>query len=245
VSLRPQSILPLSLQSDLTRQLNRRDLRLVETTLAFYDPEQVLEALAAILVHERRRQKLRRTLGKLFNRASGVAFVLWFLTTFRQSEFVTYVGVGIALRIVHGVVTSVSKSATLRGKNAQFVASACIQRGSRQSLGAVLIIAESGLFGSHNERDTCRAFLEVALVRSPISELLTLTEAQRAALRTVTANALVSVRKDDRFTTLASAGLLALGTLQDPALREQATRATALPGTAVQAAAVEYLSAVH
>lgn len=226
------------------RQLNQRDLRLVETTLGFYDPEQVLEALAAILVNERRRQKLGRSLGRFFNYTTGLAYALWILTMFDQDELVTYLVAGFVLRTIQSVVKSISKSVTLRGKNAQFVAAACVQRGSRQSLGPVLVIAESGLLGSHNEHVTCRDFLEVALVRAPVSELVTLTKPQRAALRTVTSHALASVPKDEHYITLASAGLLALASLQDPALREQATHATALPGR-IQAAAVEYLSAVH
>lgn len=245
MSLRPQNARPAALHETLARQLNQRDLRMVESTLAHHGPQQVLTALAIIVETERRRERVRQKLGQALSVLLILGFVAWVLVTYIGKDIGSFVMVGIIVRVVHIYVGTVSKGATLRGQNARFVLPACIQRADRASLGPVLILAETGLLSSSAERSACRAFLEVALVRAPADELFALDERQRAALRLVTHRAIKLSKTDNRYTQLASAGLLALGTLRDSRLLDSAHEAmqqhTRGP---VCAAAEEYLGQI-
>ena len=225
----------------LAYQPRGRDLRLAETTLALCLPEVALAALAAIQEKERHTQRLRRSLGRLSTYIAGGAYIVWVLSQLGQMEWPTFLLVGLVLRLVLGIVASASKAPTLRHQSVRFVAASSILRASRSSLGPVLILAEAGLRGAGPERNACREFLEVALVRAPVSEIVALTRAQQRALRTVTRDAITCAQTDDRYTRLASAGLLALGTLHDPGLAELATALRHRQET-IRAAATEYLS---
>lgn len=244
MSLRPQHARPAPLHETLARQLSQRDLRMVETTLAFYEPSEVLEALAWIVVAESRKERTRRKRGKhVVDLLNGIYFCWAYMTWTKTGDWLSLLAVGLALRVAAIFLKAQTGGPTLRGQNARFILPACIQRASRQSLGVVLALAEFGLQGGEAERAACRSFLEVALVRAPTTELQALTETQRQALQTVTRLALKRSHSDTRYAQLASAGLLALGTLRDPALRDKATQTTAYhPSSSVQAAAIEYLS---
>jgi hypothetical protein len=245
MSLRPQNARPAPLHETLARQLNQRDLRMVESTLAHHEPQEVLTALAIIVETERRRERVRQKLGLALNVLMVLGFVAWVLVTYEGKDIGGFILMGVIVRVVLAYVGTVSKGETLRGQNARFVLPACIQRADRASLGPVLILAETGLVGSSAERSACRSFLEGTLVRTPADELLALSERQRAALRFVTQRALKLSRSDNRYTQLASAGLLALGTLRDSRLLDDAHQAmqqhTRGP---VCAAAEEYLGQI-
>ncbi len=227
----------------LAYQLRGRDLRLAETTLALCLPEVALAALAAIQEKERHTQRLRRSLGRLFTYIAGGAYIVWVLSQLGQMGWPIFLLVGLVLRLVLGIVISDSTAPTLRSQSVRFVAAASILRASRSSLGPVLVLAEAGLRGAGPERNAYRKFLEVALVRAPVSEIVALTGSQQRALRTVTRDAITCAQTDDRYTRLASAGLLALGTLHDPGLAELATTLrTSHRQETIRAATTEYLS---
>jgi hypothetical protein len=243
MSLRPQQARPAPLHETLAQQLSQRDLRMVEQLRQFYEPHETLCALRVILEHEQAQERRKARLASILCLAAPAAYALWVVTTYNGESFVTYVIVGLLVRLFYAYVSTFRKGTSLRSTNARFVLPACVQRAGRESLGVVLQLARFEPPSSVAEQSAYREFLEVALVRAPTDELQALTEPQRRALRATAQVALKRSHTDTRYAQLASAGLLALGTLRDPTLRDKATQTTAHhPSSTVQAAAVEYLS---
>jgi hypothetical protein len=243
MSLHPQQARPAPLHETLAQQLRQRDLRMVEQLRQFYDPHETLCALQIILEHEQTQEQRRARLGSILCLAALAVYALWVLTTYKSENFVFYILVGLLVRLFYVYVRAQYRGTSLRSTNARFVLPACVQQAGRESLGVVLQLARFAPPSSVAEQSAYREFLEVALVRAPTEELHALTEPQRRGLRAATQVALRLAHTDSRYAQLASAGLLALGTLRDPALREKATQTTAHhPSRSVQAAAVEYLS---
>ena len=233
------------LAQTLARQLNLRDLRLAETTLAMCSPEATLDALATILEQERRMTRLNRGLYRPLMVLIWCVFGLWAVVSFNHTDWLTLILVGVFVRVLLALLRPLTTASRLRSQNARLIAGTVVRHAERRSLGAVLIIAESAFTHTPrgSEREVCREYLTSTLARAPTDELQALTTIQRRALRTLTYLALTS--RDTANAALATAGLLVLCTLRDPGLREQAQKAAGgHPKEQVRAAALEYLAYV-
>ena len=231
------------LAQTLGRQLNLRDLRLAEASLAMCSPEATLDALATILEQERRMTRLNRGLYRPLTLLIWLLFGLWTIVSFEHTDWLTLIFVGVFVRVLLLLLRPLTTASRLRSHNARLIAGKVVRQAERRSLGAVLIIAESAFTHTPrgNEREVCREYLTSTLARVPTDELQALTTAQRRALRTLTYLALTS--RDTANASLATAGLLVLSTLRDPGLRELAQKAEGEhPNEQVRAAALEYLA---
>ena len=124
-----------------------------------------------------------------------------------------------------------------------------IKQAGRSELGALLELA--GLvWKSPPLNSLLRDRLATLLPWTPTDELLLLTQMQRSSLRLVTANAIQEFRDNAFYEPLATAGLLALGTLGDQGVLKQAQGITLqqtqgrVGAARVGAAAEEYLTQI-
>ncbi|WP_394796323.1 hypothetical protein [Armatimonas sp.] len=119
-----------------------------------------------------------------------------------------------------------------------------IKQAGRSELGALLELA--GLvWESPPLNSLLRDRLATLLPWTPTDELLLLTQVQRSSLRLVTTSAIQEFRDNAFYEPLATAGLLALGTLGDQGVLKQAQGITLQQTQGrVGAAAEEYLTQI-
>ncbi|WP_395137973.1 hypothetical protein [Armatimonas sp.] len=119
-----------------------------------------------------------------------------------------------------------------------------IKQAGRGELGVLLELAWL-VWESPPLNSLLRDRLATLLPWTPTDELLLLTQAQRSSLRLVTASAIQEFRDNAFYEPLATAGLLALGTLGDQGVLKQAQGITLRQTQGrVGAAAEEYLTQI-
>ncbi len=214
-----------------------------ERELARFEPQSVLPLITRILQKEQKIQRQR----------------LWIIGTFLVIVLTAYVLRLALTRHLPGFFPFYIFFFGWRGskkkgqlKNAEKLAQLLplyIKQAGRSELGALLELA--GLvWKSPPLNSLLRDRLATLLPWTPTDELLLLTQMQRSSLRLVTANAIQEFRDNAFYEPLATAGLLALGTLGDQGVLKQAQGITLqqtqgrVGAARVGAAAEEYLTQI-
>jgi hypothetical protein len=224
----------------LEHHLTERKLRDAEETLALVAPQQALRSLTELVAVSTKRHRWYKLVANTLYGSLLGALVLY-------AVFIGSFSPMISVFVLMGL-NSFRKSAGQRPKycreTALLVLPNILKQVGRQELGLLLELAP-WVLDHQPVGSQVRDLLGRLLPRVPTDELQALTSPQRAALQTVTVHALGEARENPFFEPVAIGGLLALGTLQDPALVQELKKLQEhQPTHRLYAAAQEYLEAL-